>query len=89
MKLKDTNQPNIVAARITRVGRKKIMVVTEEGHLLTIPLTKEYQQDKIMRASLTDILRAGIWIPINQKLRKLFHYDWLATPALSLAPAKD
>lgn len=89
MKLKDTNQPNIVAAQITRVGRKSILVVTEEGHLLRIPLSKEYQQDKVMRASLIDILKAGIWIPINQKLKKLFNYDWLAAPALSLAPAKN
>lgn len=89
MKLQDTNQPNIVAARITRVSRKSIMVVTEEGHLLRIPLTKEYQQDQTMQASLVDILKAGIWIPVNKKLRKLFNYDWLSAPAAALAPAKN
>ncbi|WP_076459786.1 hypothetical protein [Limosilactobacillus caccae] len=89
MKLTDTNQPNIVAARITRVGRKSILVVTEKGRLLRIPLTKEYQQDQLMQASLKDILKAGIWIPVNEKLKKLFSYDWLTSPSLAVAPAKN
>lgn len=89
MKRKDTNHPNIVAAQIIHVGPKKITVVTEEGCLLRIPLTKEYQQDQILRASLIDILKAGIWIPVNQKLKKLFNYDWLTFSSLSLIPTKN
>lgn len=82
MTLKETaSQPNIVAAKIVAIGAKKVTVITEEGHLLTIPLTKEYRQDKTMLESLRDILHAGIWIPVNKKLRKLFSHDWLAEPA--------
>lgn len=33
-----------------------------------------------MLESLKDILRAGIWIPVNKKLRKLFSHDWLVEP---------
>ncbi|MBD7894802.1 MULTISPECIES: hypothetical protein [Limosilactobacillus] len=81
MTLKETaSQPNIVAAKIIAISNKKVTVVTEEGHLLMIPLTKEYRQDKTMLESLKDILRAGIWIPVNKKLRKLFSYDWLTGP---------
>lgn len=47
MTLKETtSQPNIVAAKIIAMSAKKVTVVTEEGHLLVIPLTKEYRQDK-------------------------------------------
>ncbi|MCR5525182.1 MAG: hypothetical protein K6F18_05925 [Lactobacillus sp.] len=81
MTLKETtSQPNIVAAKIIAMSARKVTVVTEEGHLLVIPLTKEYRQDKTMLESLKDILRAGIWIPVNKKLRKLFSHDWLVEP---------
>lgn len=82
MKLKETDsQPNIVAAKIIAISSKKVTMVTEEGHLLTVPLTKEYRRDRTRLASLKDILRAGIWIPVNKKLHKIFNYDWLAGPA--------
>lgn len=87
MKLKDTSQPNIVAAKIINVTPKNVTVITEEGHLLKIPLTKQYREDKTLRASLVDILKAGIWIPVNKELKKLFSYDWLSVPAL--VPAKN
>lgn len=81
MTLKETDsQPNIVAAKIIAMSKKKVTVLTEEGHLLTIPLTKEYRQDKTMLESLRDILHAGIWIPVNKKLHQLFSYDWLTGP---------
>ncbi|MBB1079655.1 hypothetical protein H5S09_07235 [Limosilactobacillus sp. STM2_1] len=89
MKLKDTNQSNIVAAKIISVSRKNITVITEEGHFLKIPLTTKYQQDKTLFASLKDILKAGIWIPVNKKLKKLFSYDWLSSPAPATVPAKN
>ena len=82
MTLKETDtQPNIVAARIIAISKRRVIVVTEEDHLLSIPLTKEYRQDKTMLQSFKDILHAGIWIPVNKKLRQLFSYDWLAEPA--------
>lgn len=89
MKLKDTKQPNIVAAQIISITSKNVMVITEEGHFLKIPLTQKYQQDKNLLASLKDILKAGIWIPVNKKLHKLFNYDWLSEPAYATVPAKN
>lgn len=38
MKLRDTSQPNIVAAKIINVTPKNVTVITEEGHLLKIDL---------------------------------------------------
>lgn len=81
MTLKDTSQPEIVAARIVAVTGKTVKVVTEDGQTLRIPLSRKYRQDQTMLASLKDIWRAGIWIPVNRRLKRLFHYDWLTGPA--------
>ncbi len=81
MTLKDTSQPDIVAARIVAVSGRTVKVVTEDGQTLRIPLSKTYRQDKTMLASLKDIWHAGIWIPVNRQLKRLFHYDWLTGPA--------
>ena len=89
MKLKDTNEANIVAAKIINVSRKNIIVITEEGHFLRIPLTTKYQQDKTLFASLKDILKAEIWIPVNKKLKKLFSDDWLSSPTPATIPTKN
>ena len=87
MTLKDTSQPEIVAARIVAVTCRTVKVVTEDGQTLRIPLSNKYRQDKTMLASLRDIWRAGIWIPVNRQLKKLFHYDWLTGP--TPAPATN
>ena len=87
MRLKDTSQPEIVAARIVAVTGRTVKVVTEDGQTLRIPLSNKYRQDKTMLASLRDIWRAGIWIPVNRQLKKLFHYDWLTGP--TPAPATN
>lgn len=80
MTLKDTNHPEIVAAKIVAVSGRTVKVVTEDGQTLRIPLSQTYQQDKNMLASLKDILKAGIWIPVNRQLKRLFRYDWLTGP---------
>lgn len=80
MTLKDTSQPDIVAAQIVSVSGRTVKVVTEDGQKLRIPLTKQYRQDKNLLASLKDILTAGIWIPVNRQLKRLFSYDWLTGP---------
>lgn len=81
MTLKDANRSNIVAARIVAINGKTLKVVTEDGQKIRIPLTKQYRHDKTMLASLKDIIQAGIWIPVNCQLKRLFHYDWLGIPA--------
>lgn len=89
MTLKDTSHSDIVAARIVSVSGQTVKVVTEDGQRLRIPLTKQYRQDKTMLASLKDILKAGIWIPVNRHLKRLFHYDWLTGPVPAAVPAKN
>lgn len=89
MNINEQEQTNIVAAKIVRVTRKNVTVVTEEGRRFKVPLNKSYQHDRTMLASLKDILKAGIWIPVNKKLKQLFQYDWLTGEQPALAVAKN
>lgn len=89
MTLKDTSNTDIVAARIVAVNGRSVKVITEDGQKLRIPLTQKYLQDKNWLASLRDILNAGIWIPVNRYLKRLFNYDWLTGPDPATASAKN
>lgn len=84
MTLRETDsEPNIVAARIITLTKKKVTVMTEEGQVLKIPLNSQYRQDHTLFASLKDILKAQIWIPVNKKLKALFATDWLVAPKVT------
>lgn len=72
---------NVAAAKIVGMSGKWVTVVTDRGRYLRIPLTKNNQHDQLTIASLKDIWRAGIWIPVNTKLKQFFRFDWLRTPA--------
>lgn len=89
MTLKKVDKTDVVAARIISVSGTTVKVVTEDGQKIKIPLTKRYRQDKTMLASLKDILKAGIWIPVNRHLKRLFSYDWLVGPVPARATAKN
>lgn len=89
MTLKNTSNADIVAARIVAVNGRAVKVITEDGQKLRIPLTKQYRQDKNWLASLKDILNAGIWIPVNRHLKRLFNYDWLTGTTPATVPVKD
>lgn len=71
---------NVVAAKIVGMTGKWVVVVTDDGHRMRIPLTKKNQHDQLMIASLKDIWREGIWIPVNTKLKHFFRFDWLSAP---------
>lgn len=71
---------NIVAAKIISMTGKRVTVITADGHLMSIPLTQNNQRDSLMIESLRDIWHAGIWIPVNKKLKHFFRFDWLAEP---------
>lgn len=79
MALRNENK-NVAAAKIVGMSGKWVTVVTAEGNRMRIPLTKNNQHDKLMIASLKDIWHAGIWIPVNTKLKHFFRFDWLTAP---------
>lgn len=88
MTLREINtRSNVVAAQIIQVTRRSVRVQTEDGEQMTIPLSKQYRHDQAWLASLRDIWRNKIWIPVNKHLRSLFASDWLITA--QPVPIKD
>ena len=86
MTLREINtHSNIVAAQIIRVTNRSVRVQTEDGQQLTIPLSQQYRRDQARLASLRDIWRNKIWIPVNKQLHSLFATDWLVMPQPVLA----
>lgn len=83
MALRSENQ-NVVASKIVGMSSKWVTVVTDRGRYIRIPLTRNNQHDQLMIASLKDIWREGIWIPVNTKLKHFFRFDWLKTPATAI-----
>ncbi|WP_295731345.1 hypothetical protein [uncultured Limosilactobacillus sp.] len=81
MKLRQTNQQTAVAAaQIIGLSDTRVTVQTENGCILRIPLSQNHQQDQVFLASLHDIWRNHVWIPVNTTLHQLFRYDWLIEP---------
>lgn len=81
MTLRETSaHSSIVAAQIIRMNNYSVTVKTEDGQRLTIPLNQQYRRDQARLASLRDIWRNNIWIPVNKRLHSLFATDWLIAP---------
>ncbi|KIS03644.1 hypothetical protein [Paucilactobacillus wasatchensis] len=71
---------NIVAAKVIAMTKKIITLMTQDGQYLTVPITIQERRDNLFIASIKDIWRAGIWIPVNRKFHSFLQYDWLANP---------
>ena len=86
MTLREINtHSNVVAAQIIRVTNRSVSVQTEDGQDLTIPRSQRWRRDQSRLASLRDIWRNKIWIPVNKQLHSLFVTDWLVMPQPVLA----
>ncbi|WP_295746442.1 hypothetical protein [uncultured Limosilactobacillus sp.] len=72
---------HVTAAKIIGMTGTRVTIITARGRLMIIPLTKKNRHDRLMMASLKDIWREGIWIPVNTKLKRFFRSDWLTQPA--------
>lgn len=81
MKLRQANATtNIAAAQIIGLSGKNVIVKTESGQILRLPLSPKKQNDQVFLASLKDIWHNKIWIPVNTHLHQLFQFDWLMEP---------
>lgn len=84
MKLRQANQAtNVAAAQIIGLSGTHVTVKTESGRILRLPLSKNNQHDRVFMASLRDIWKSKIWIPVNTRFRRLFRTDWLVDPIQS------
>lgn len=70
------NENDIVPAQVIKVNNKTITLKTEDNEIITVDRPKSTIKDKLFLKTMIDILRSGIWIPVNKKLKQLLHYDW-------------
>ena len=70
------NENDIVPAQDIKVNNKTITLKTEDNEIITVDRPKSTIKDKLFLKTMIDILRSGIWIPVNKKLNQLLRYDW-------------
>ena len=70
------NENDIVPAQVIKVNNKIITLKTEDNEIITVDRPKSTIKDKLFLKTMIDILRSGIWIPVNKKLNQLLRYDW-------------
>ena len=70
------NKNDIVPAQVIKVNNKTITLKTEDNEIITVDRPKSTIKDKLFLETMIDILRSGIWIPVNKKLNQLLRYDW-------------
>lgn len=70
------NENDIVPAQVIKVNNKIITLKTEDNEIITVDRPKSTIKDKLFLKTMIDILRSGIWIPVNKKLKQLLRYDW-------------
>ena len=70
------NENDIVPAQVIKVNNRIITLKTEDNEIITVDRPKSTIKDKLFLETMIDILRSGIWIPVNKKLNQLLRYDW-------------
>ena len=70
------NENDIVPAQVIKVNNKTITLKTEDNEIITVDRPKSTIKDVLFLKTMIDILRSGIWIPVNKKLKQLLRYDW-------------
>ena len=65
------NENDIVPAQVIKVNNKTITLKTEDNEIITVDRPKSTIKDKLFLKTMIDILRSGIWIPVNKKLKQL------------------
>ena len=70
------NENDIIPAQVIKVNNKTITLKTEDNEIITVDRPKSTIKDKLFLKTMIDILRSGIWIPVNKKLNQLLRYDW-------------
>lgn len=65
---------NIVSAKIVGIKKSQVVCETETNEILLI---NKPQNDRLFSQIMVDLLRSGLWIPVNKKLKQFIQYDWL------------
>ena len=76
----NTSATDIVPAQIIGLGTNSITLRTENNEIVKVKQPATAKNDKVIMQTMKDILKSGLWIPVNKKLNQLLHYDWFDAP---------
>ena len=76
----NTSATDIVTAQIIGLGTNSITLRTENNEIVKVKQPATAKKDKVFMQTMKDILKSGLWIPVNKKLNQLLHYDWFDAP---------
>ncbi|WP_286029078.1 hypothetical protein [Ligilactobacillus agilis] len=76
----NTSATDIVPAQIIGLGTNSITLRTENNEIVKVKQPATAKKDKVFMQTMKDILKSGLWIPVNKKLNHLLHYDWFDAP---------
>ncbi|WP_281164529.1 hypothetical protein [Liquorilactobacillus sicerae] len=66
--------PNIISVKIIGLKKQQVICETETDQIILI---KKPKNDFMFTEVMHDLLRTGLWIPVNKKLKQFMKYDWL------------
>lgn len=76
----ETASDNIVSAQVIALNDNVITVKTEDSEIIKIKQPVSTQGDNLFLETMKDIVRSGLWIPVNRVMRIIMRYDWFDTP---------
>ncbi|GAJ27023.1 hypothetical protein JCM15457_1980 [Liquorilactobacillus sucicola DSM 21376 = JCM 15457] len=74
---------NIVPAQVIALKKQQVILKTETNEVITVAAPKGKNKHKIFMLTMTDLLRSGLWIPVNRVLHQLMRYDWFDTQIIN------
>ena len=76
----NTSATDIVPAQIIGLGTNSITLRTENNEIVKVKQPATAKKDTVFMQTMKDILKSGLWIPVNKKLNQLLHYDCFDAP---------
>ncbi|KRL01670.1 hypothetical protein [Liquorilactobacillus capillatus] len=70
---------NIVPAQVVALKKQRVILKTETNEVITVDVPQGRKHDKFFMLTMADLLRSGLWIPVNRTLHQLMRYDWFDT----------
>ncbi|HAT54040.1 MAG TPA: hypothetical protein DCW31_02125 [Lactobacillus sp.] len=83
--LKDSR--DLISAKLVAAHCPTVVAETETGQRFEINVTRQQKRDPLFWASIMDILREGIWVPITKTYHQLCDNGWLVSQSTKLVPA--
>lgn len=83
--LKDSR--DLISAKVIVTQCPTLVAETETGQKFEVNVTRQQKRDPLFWATIADILREGIWVPVTKTYHQLCDNGWLVNPSNRLVPA--